>query len=198
MYFIPCSAVLASLVICSAAPLGSSGSSSSSGYSVTILNDSSVGDLIGTVHTWLKLQGPSGDSMYFSFNHVEGATWKVLPGISDANDWLKARRPTESYRISINRKQYKDMVRAIDEFYRRKPNYSLFPEGYDNSYNCVTAANAILRAGGIRILEGYLEPVFLGWRLATSRSLLDKCLLRPNLFRLMFGSLFHKTLCLIL
>lgn len=193
MYFIWPSAVLASLLISStsAAPI------SGSGYSVTILNDSSVGDMIGTVHTWLKLRAPSGDPTYFSFSHAEGATWKVVPGISTADDWLKFRRPTETYKIKIDRKQYENMIRAIDEFYKRKPKYSLFPEG-DESYNCVTAANSILRAGGIKILEGYLEPVFLGWRLASTRSLLDKCLLRPNLFRVLFGFMFHKTFCLFL
>ncbi|XP_026679848.1 uncharacterized protein LOC113467702 [Diaphorina citri] len=64
-----------------AAPLGGK-SSQKRKYSVTILNDSSVGDFIGTVHTWLAIRSPDKETTYFSFSHVKGATWKVVPGES--------------------------------------------------------------------------------------------------------------------
>lgn len=46
-------------------------------HSVTILNDSSLGDFVGTVHTWLLLRSPTKAPTYFSFSHAKGATWKV-------------------------------------------------------------------------------------------------------------------------
>ncbi|KAL1463781.1 hypothetical protein WDU94_015494 [Cyamophila willieti] len=121
-------------------------SSSKGNYSVTILNDSSLGDLMGTVHTWLKLKSPNKNTTYFSFSHAKGATWKIRPGVSSVDKWLKTRKPSETFRISISERQYEQMIQAIDEFYKTKPNYSLFPESKDNSYNCVTATNKILNA----------------------------------------------------
>ncbi|KAI5751686.1 hypothetical protein M8J77_009951 [Diaphorina citri] len=178
-----------------AAPLGGK-SSQKRKYSVTVLNDSSVGDFIGTVHTWLAIRSPDKETTYFSFSHVKGATWKVVPGESSVDKHLKNRSPTERFTMTITPVQYDQMIQAIDDFYKTKPKYSLFPQD-DNSYNCVTASNKILNAANIHILDGYMDPVMLGIRLSSISSILNKCIFRPNIFML-FGFTFHKAFCLFL
>ncbi|KAL1463777.1 hypothetical protein WDU94_015493 [Cyamophila willieti] len=129
----------------------------SSGYSVTIMNDSALGDFKGAVHTWLAITAPNKPTTYFSF---------TTGGRSSVDEDLKQRRPTEQTTLKISSWQYDQMIRSIDEFYRQRPEYSVIPTD-DTTYNCVTAANRILNSAGIHLLDGFKDPVLLGFKLAS-------------------------------
>lgn len=170
-----------------------------SGYSVTILNDSSLGDMTGAVHTWLALRAPNRNITYFSFTSADfktELTSHTSRGKSSVNEHLRRRKPNEQATLKISQAQYERMLREISEFYREKPMYSMLPLD-DGTYNCVTAAHRILSAGGIHVLRGYRDPVLLGLKLATVGSVLERCLVRPNIFMFLSFTLF-SSLCLLL
>ncbi|KAL1463780.1 hypothetical protein WDU94_015493 [Cyamophila willieti] len=169
------------------------------GYSVTIMNDSSLGDFKGAVHTWLAIRAPHKPTTYFSFTSADfkrELIARVSPGRSSVDEHLKQRTPSEQTTLEISLWQYNQMIRSIDEFYRQKPVYSMLPTD-DTTYNCVTAANRILSSANIHLLRGYRDPVLLGLKLATVGSVLGKCLATPNIFMFLSFTLF-SSLCVLL
>lgn len=173
-------------------------------YSVTILNDSSLGNFLGAVHTWLAIRSPWNTTL-FSFTSADfkrGLVNKVSLGRSSVDDKLKKRKPNEEFTFDITERQHTQLIQAIEDFYKTRPKYSLLPQD-DSTYNCVTAANKILSAANIHFLKGYEDPFMLGLRLATVRSVLEKCLASPNIFMFLlsfklFSSFYFLLFCLLL
>lgn len=74
-------------------------------YTVTILNDSSVGDLTGAVHTWLRIRC-SRDVTYFSFTSADfkrGLLGGTVAGKSSVDEKLQRRRPNEEVSSEKNK-----------------------------------------------------------------------------------------------
>lgn len=74
-------------------------------YTVTILNDSSVGDLTGAVHTWLRITS-SRDVIYFSFTSADfkrGLLGGTVAGKSSVDEKLQRRRPNEEVSSEKNK-----------------------------------------------------------------------------------------------
>lgn len=74
-------------------------------YTVTILNDSSVGDLTGAVHTWLRITS-SRDVTYFSFTSADfkrGLLGGKVAGKSSVDEKLQRRRPNEEVSSEKNK-----------------------------------------------------------------------------------------------
>lgn len=82
-------------------------------HSVTIMNDSQLGDKQGAVHTWLKLNRPVGIdtslNYYFSFESNVGAGFILLgmdvPGKCTNINHIANRVAGESLTISITENQ---------------------------------------------------------------------------------------------
>lgn len=121
-------------------------------YSVIILNDASLIDGQGAIHTWLKIIGTGLPEKYFSFSNSDKLSMlgKDSDGKSSVDEALKARVPTEVYPIDISKQQYDVLVKEIDDFYKRepKPKYDLTPDN-EGDFNCVTASRIILQMAGI-------------------------------------------------
>jgi hypothetical protein len=134
-------------------------------YEAEVMNDSSLRDKNGLIHTWLSIRKPGGESEYFGF----GKDGKI----ETAAD-LKNRKPTESYKETITREQYDTIRNSIDVFQESSPQYSVMPNG-DEQYNCVTAVDTLLQSAGIKFLEGKQSPTAL-WIISIELMiLLAKC-----------------------
>lgn len=142
-------------------------------YSVTIMNDSKLGDKQGAVHTWLVFnRGNNKD--YFSFESRDHAGFTMAgfdtPGKCTDDDHIKERPASESETIDITEAQYNQLIEAKTRFCQLATTYDLIPNGIRddptiiappvkaNDYNCVTASNAILQVANIDILRNCQTP----------------------------------------
>lgn len=142
-------------------------------YSVTILNDASVTDNQGLVHTWLKFKGQQPDK-FFSFegvymgNIIGGVD---VPGKCTPTQEVETKRPSELVEICITESQYDKLIAASDTFCASDNIYDLTPNNlkddfdvkildrpYREDFNCVTAANKILQAGHVDVLGSAKTP----------------------------------------
>lgn len=128
-------------------------------YSVTILNDASLLDKQGAIHTWLKINKINVGPFYFSFSNSD--TLSLIgfdsKGKSSVNADLKERNPTEQHQIIINEEQYNRLIKESNDFYKEHPNYDLTPDA-EGDYNCVTASRRILESAGIDYLKNVQTP----------------------------------------
>lgn len=142
-------------------------------YSVTILNDASLIDWEGVVHTWLRINGRGVDAVYFSFSNNDKLSTMGIdsPGKSSVNKALKKRQPTEEHSIKINKQQYDALIKESQDFYTRepKPNYDLTPDN-EGDYNCVTASRTILQFVGIYYLDGIQTPFGVKYKIRSDQS----------------------------
>lgn len=130
-------------------------------YSITIMNDASLTDGQGAIHTWLMINGSGKATKYFSFSNSDNLSLIGVDsdGKSSVDEHLIARKPTETFDIAISKQQYDLLIREIVDFYTRdpKPKYDLTPDR-EGDYNCVTASSAILEAAGIEFLKKIQSP----------------------------------------
>lgn len=150
------------------------GLTNASQYSVTIMNDSSLSDKQGAVHTWLAIDSPFTARKYFSFETSytgNVATGMDSPGQCTETSHIENRTPSESARVSITSEQYQQLVDSSDAFCANPPIYDLIPDNYENDvekgvlqrerrpdYNCVTASNKILQSANIDIISTARTP----------------------------------------
>lgn len=143
-------------------------------YSVTIMNDSKLGDKQGAVHTWLSFDKTNEATKYFSFEgeymgHVAGGV--DSPGACTAENLIENRVPTEKATVSITDGQYQQLIDSSSTFCANPPAYDLIPNGMDDNfdtkavdrvpreeYNCVTASNKILQSANIGTLSSAQTP----------------------------------------
>lgn len=138
-------------------------------YSVTIMNDSELGDKRGALHTWLTFKSSNSDTKYFSFEtsyigHVLFGT--DSPGECSKKSDMENRPPTESCRISVTEEQYQKLLDSCSAFCANPPPYDLTPNNLNDhanielqfrrkreDFNCVTASNKILQEANIDTLS---------------------------------------------
>lgn len=99
------------------------------GYYVTVMNDGSLFDNHGAIHSWLEIGCSDAPLIYFSFGNTDTASLfgKDSPGSSSASQMV-TRPPTEKHTISITRNQYDALVKAATDFFTHSPRYDLTPD----------------------------------------------------------------------
>lgn len=144
---------------------------SSSGPSVVIMNDASIVDWQGAIHTWLTINKPGSNTVYFSFSNTNAPSLIGYDhiGMSSVADIIK-RSPTEQHTIQISQRQYDQLVAESENFYKRQPapNYDLTPEGAGD-FNCVTAARDVLERANIFYLDGIQTPFGVKYKINGGR-----------------------------
>ncbi|HAT1685463.1 TPA: hypothetical protein I8Y21_006333 [Klebsiella oxytoca] len=117
-------------------------------YTVTIMNDSSLVDGHGIVHTWLVYQEEGKSPQYFSFASDGELKPYGFPGVvSDSNEF--GSRPTSrTYQIEVTQEQFNKLTDAIRDFTANPPVYDFTPKG-NGDYNCTTATLHVLGQAGI-------------------------------------------------
>lgn len=159
-------------------------------YSVTIMNDSKLGDKQGAVHTWLTFDSPNGGTKYFSFETLKlgnVATGVDAPGSCTKKNHIENRSPSESARIFITEEKYQKFIDSSLTFCANPPAYDLIPNNFEdnldikfedrtlrNDFNCVTAANKILQVANIDTLSNAMTPYDVKQIITNKRSLLKK------------------------
>ncbi|MFB5643397.1 calcium-binding protein, partial [Kluyvera ascorbata] len=136
-------------------------------YSVTIKNDAQFSNGKGIVHTWLEINDGSSEVIYFGFSpkNTDSGYFNV-PGIADKKVYLQDRNYSQEKRIDISKEQYDAMVAQAQYFSDNPPMYDLIPDkNSDSDYNCTTAADAVLQAGGVEFLDGVQSPFGVAGRI---------------------------------
>ena len=115
-------------------------------FKVTLMNDSTLVDGYGFIHTWLKFEVDNETPTYFSF----GPETNIIQseGKFDDDHAMEGRPATSEYRVTINEKTYNEMMLEIKKMKEEKIRYKLFPDKNKN-YNCTTASLRVLNAGGV-------------------------------------------------
>lgn len=129
-------------------------------YSVTIMNDASLVDLEGVVHTWLIINSTGQPSQYFSFSNTDSLGSLIgidSPGKSSVDEKLISRPPSEKITLEITKLQYDALLKESVDFYKRNPKYDLTPDN-EGDYNCVTASRTLLKIAGIYYLDNIQTP----------------------------------------
>lgn len=131
-------------------------------YIVTIMNDCSLLDGQGYIHTWLMIQATGLPTKYFSFSYksMTGIVGTDFTGISSEEEMV-GRIPTEWLCIEIDKAQYEKLFEEIEKFYEKNPKYDVTPD-HNGDYNCVTASSCILMSAGIEFLKDCQTPHAVG------------------------------------
>lgn len=140
-------------------------------YSVVILNDASLGDKQGAIHTWLEIKN-GNEKKVFSFSNSDYASLigKDSLGVSSANEMIEtARKPTEFKELNISKQQYDLLIKDAEEFYKTNPKYDLTPDN-EGDYNCVTAARTLLQNAGIYYLDNIQSPFGVKYKILGGQS----------------------------
>lgn len=149
------------------------------------MNDSSLLDRQGAIHTWLTFNNGNSVTKYFSFENqyavsiVGIALGQKVGGICAEDNKIKDRTPTESLTIPITEEQYNQLIDASQKFCANPPNYDLqpYPETKhfiqlsipNDVFNCVTASSKILLAANINILALAFSPREVKERITTGK-----------------------------
>lgn len=125
---------------------------------VTVMNDASLTDGQGAVHTWLIIGCPGTSPIVFSFSNSDNTSLVGFdsPGKSSAAD-MSTRTPSEKHTIGITTNQYNVLKREVNTFYDHHPKYDLTPDN-EGDFNCVTAARTLLQLASIDYLNNIQTP----------------------------------------
>lgn len=125
---------------------------------ITLMNDSSLTDGIGFIHTWVEIEVPNEEPSYFSFSN---STITSLGGHdstgSITSEAMVGRPPTTQIRLEITDQQYDALQINISNFINNKPNYDIFPDN-EGDFNCTTAVGYVLAQSDIHYLDGLQNP----------------------------------------
>lgn len=140
-------------------------------HSVTIMNDASLVDGEGAVHTWLMANSTGHPTQYFSFSNSDTASIIGFdsPGKSSVDEHLKKRLPTEKVSLAITKQQYDMLIKEFTDFYNRNPKYDLTPDN-EGDYNCVTASRLMLQIAGIYYLDNIQTPFGVKYKINGGQS----------------------------
>ncbi|HGG6556739.1 TPA: hypothetical protein ACJG76_004950, partial [Salmonella enterica subsp. diarizonae serovar 61:i:z] len=118
-------------------------------YIVTIMNDTSLVDNQGIVHTWLVYQEEGKSPQYFSFASDGMLKPYGFQGVVSDSDEFGSRPTSRTYPIEITQDQFIKLKSAIHDFSDNPPIYDFTPKG-DGDYNCTTATLHVLEQAGIK------------------------------------------------
>lgn len=117
-------------------------------YTVTIMNDTSLVDDNGLVHTWLSYQQEGKEPQYFSFASSDDLKPYGFPGVVSISNEFGTRPTSRTHTIEITKDQYDKLSDAVNAFKSNPPIYDFTPKG-NGDYNCTTATLHVLEQAGI-------------------------------------------------
>lgn len=122
-------------------------------YSVTLMNSTTI-ENGNFLHTWLKLEGPVDPPEFFSFGSptTSCAVTGNCRGVSNVDQKLIMRKPTQVKRFDLSLSQFHNMLKSAKNMVSESNLYTLLPVK-DNKFNCVKAAAAVLATGGVDFLN---------------------------------------------
>lgn len=131
-------------------------------FTVELMNDSKIKK--GRFHhTWFKVIKSDGEEKFFNFgvqNKLDAIT-KSCKGNTIIDDRVKKRKSQQKpKKISITAKGFENMLKKEKEL--EGSIYAVTPERNSNQHNCVTYANAILKAANINFLDDVTTPKAVG------------------------------------
>ena len=146
---------------------------------ITLMNDSSLTDGIGFIHTWVEIEVPNEEPSYFSFSN---STITSLGGHdstgSITSEAMVGRPPTTQIRLEITEEQYDALQINISNFINNKPNYDIFPDN-EGDFNCTTAVGYVLAQSDIHYLDGLQNPFAVSNRINNTEKFLSQMTWTP-------------------
>lgn len=97
-------------------------------HTVTIMNDTSLMDGQGLVHTWLAYQEEGESPQYFSFASDGELKPYGFPGIVSISNEFGNRPTSRTYPIEITQEQFNKLTNAIHDFTVNPPIYDFTPK----------------------------------------------------------------------
>lgn len=113
-------------------------------YTVTIMNDTSLVDDNGLVHTWLVYQEEGKSPLYFSFASDGVLKPYGFHGVVSDGYEFGSRPTSRTYPIEITQEQFIKLKDSIRDFSTNPPIYDFTPQG-NGDYNCTTATINVLQ-----------------------------------------------------